>query len=163
MGVKLKNWEQAKRMLKDMDNRMTKKVIEGTMRKAAKPLVRSAKSKAPKGDTGNLRKSIGTFVSKSSERKKNLKAGIWAGPRTRGSHKGFHAHLIEFGTKKRKPTKGEYLVFEVDGVLVFAKEVAPVKPQPFMQPAYQESKGQMEQVMFKEFGNEFQKVAKKYK
>ncbi|UZS00265.1 HK97-gp10 family putative phage morphogenesis protein [Chondrinema litorale] len=140
----IKGLENAQKLLKGLDGKFTKKVIENTFRKSAQPLVKKAKELAPKGPTGNLKKSIGIFVSKGSERKRNLKAGLWVGPRVKGQSKGYHAHLVEFGTEDRTPKKGRFLVFEYNGVLVFAKRTEGMKPNPFMRPAWEQTKGQVE-------------------
>ena len=51
-------------------------------------------SSSIKDKTGNLRKSIGYDVYKN-------KAGVIVGARNKNGYKGYHANLIEFGTKNR--------------------------------------------------------------
>jgi hypothetical protein len=46
------------------------------------------------------------------------------GPRKRGGYKGFHGHLIEYGKTNRDGTKTE--------------------PDPFMEPSFNQTKGQIE-------------------
>lgn len=150
-------------MLKGLDNSLNKKIIEGTLRVSARPLVKRARDLAPVGPTGNLKKSIGIFVSRSSDRKANLKAGLWVGPRIRGKNKGYHAHMIEFGTEERRPKNGRFLVFEYNGVLVFAKKAKGMQPNPFMQPAYEQTKGQVANGIFDNIEKIFLREVKKAK
>lgn len=161
--IQLIGFEKVEGLLKEMDGKLTQKVIEGTFRKAAKPLIRSARQKAPEGPTGNLKKSIGVFPSKSSQRRAKEMAGIWVGPRLGKAYKGYHAHLIEFGTKDRTPKKGQFLVFEYQGRKVFAKRAKGISPKPFMQPAYNETYGEMVVIIEDEVENVFKKVYDKYK
>ena len=145
---KLDGIASVKKALMALDNATTKKVIEKTFRIAARPLVKKAKELAPPDKTGNLRESIGIFVSRAQDRKANLAAGIWVGPRIRGRYEGYHAHLIEFGTDERKPKHKKVLVFEYNGVKVFAKKTKGMKPRPFMGPAYDQTVGKVEDGVF---------------
>ena len=90
--------------------------------------VRLAKSKI-QDNTGNLRNSIG-FINRSSRGKYPSTRLI--GARVYGGFKGYHAHLLEYGTVKReyksKNNKSHYT------------GSSPAKP--FMRPAYDEGKQQ---------------------
>lgn len=65
----------------------------------------------------------------------------------KGATKAPHGHLVEFGTKARKPKRGKFLVFRDErnfglkgwktGDLVFVRMVRPMKAQPFFGPAVQ--------------------------
>lgn len=67
----------------------------------SKIIVNRAKLNAPEGPRGDLVDSIG------SVRMKRQGLGtVWTGARRRGGKKGFHAHLVEDGTKQRKTKKG---------------------------------------------------------
>lgn len=91
--------------------------------------VKLAKSKI-QDNTGNLRNSIG-FINRSSRGKYPSTRLI--GARVYGGFKGYHAHLLEFGTANRdyKSKKSGKSHFTGSG---------PAKP--FMRPAYDEGKQQ---------------------
>lgn len=73
-----------------------REVLLDAFEKATRPTVMAVKANAPvrSGGTGNLRKSIGLLVAK------NEIAVIIAARRNKG-YKGWHAHLVEFGTRQR--------------------------------------------------------------
>lgn len=73
-----------------------------------------------KDKTGNLRKSIGYSVYKN-------KAGVIVGARNKNGYKGYHANLIEFGTKNRwyKSKKGKI------------HETGSIKPKLFLRTAFE--------------------------
>lgn len=76
-----------------------------------------------KDKTGNLRKSIGYSVYKN-------KAGVIVGARNKNGYKGYHANLIEFGTKNRwyKSKKGKI------------HELGAIKPKLFLRTAFESNK-----------------------
>lgn len=164
-NLKLIGDDKVRNLLKGLDNKLNKKIIEGTFRKAARPLVRRAKSMAPVGQTGNLRKSIGVFVSRSSDRRSNLKAGLWVGPRTRGKYQGYHAHFIEFGTAQRQGPPNQKVIFKNRGVTVVIKkrDRGRMKPNPFMVPAYNQTRGEVQQGIFDNIEKIFLREIKKAK
>lgn len=67
----------------------------------SKIIVNRAKLNAPEGPRGDLVDSIGSVRLK----RKGL-GTVWTGPRRRGGKKGFHGHLVEYGTRQRKTKKG---------------------------------------------------------
>lgn len=75
-----------------------KQLLQDSGRKALRPYVRRARSAAPVGETGNLKRSIGIKSAKRS-------GVVFAGPR-RGKYKGYHAHMLEYGTKLRNTDSG---------------------------------------------------------
>ena len=159
-NFKLIGDQQLLAQLKRMEQATTQQVIEKSFRTAARPLVEKAKANAPMGETGNLKKSIGIFASRSQDRRSRIKAGLWVGPRIRGGFKGYHAHLVEFGTETRRPKNGAFLVFEYNGVKVFAKQAKGMTPNPFMIPAYNETKGTVERRIQEETRKNIQKAIK---
>lgn len=76
-----------------------------------------------KDKTGNLRNSIGYSVYKN-------KAGVIVGARNKNGYKGYHANLIEFGTKNRwyKSKKGKI------------HELGAIKPKLFLRTAFESNK-----------------------
>lgn len=162
-NFKIVGLDNLRDMLRSFDNVFQRKVIEDIFRAAAKPLIQKARQKAP-DDEGDLVKSLGTFTSRSQDRGIAIKGAIWAGPRTRGGFKGFHAHLIEFGTKERKPKGEAFAIFEYKGSIVYgAKRAKALSPKPFMQPAYNEAKSEMERIIKEDSAKILQKNFNKYR
>ena len=95
-------------------SRTVKSSMTKVLRKVAKPLVKVARSKAPKGSRdhkryvkgkggigtvivikkGNLSRSIGI-----RNNRKSKGAELFVGPRLGGKNDGYYAHMVEFGTK----------------------------------------------------------------
>jgi hypothetical protein len=117
VGIKFRSpdMDELKRELKKLgDNGIAAKHFAAAMRKALLPAKKALIARTPHGPTGNLRRAIRI---KTKTYKKN--GGAWAavGYTIKGSNpskalagsdsvrlatdRGFHAHLVEFGTKKR--------------------------------------------------------------
>lgn len=107
-GLKIQGLESLQKQLEQLTQATTKKVLRSSGRKALNVYVKDAKGKVPV-DTGNLKKSIGII---SAKRQGKEKVNLIAGPRRakgkemqvdgetvmKGEMKGYHAHLVEFGT-----------------------------------------------------------------
>jgi len=140
--------KELRKILEKLPEKVDVRLLNAAGRRAAKPLVRSARRKAP-SKTGNLRKSIGTRA----RRAENGVSTIVIGPRTgkRQKFDGWYAHFVEFGTrgivryntKHRK--KGQR--YKPDN-----------KAKPFMRPAYDQEKANM----MKEYEKEVAFVTQKY-
>lgn len=107
-------------VFKGMPLQITHRVMQAANADAAKVLVNKAKSLAPVR-RGVLVNSIGTI--KPTFRRSNEIGEVHTGPR-RGRYKGNHAHLVEYGTARRR--RG--------GIM-------PKKP--FMKPAYLATQNQI--------------------
>jgi HK97 gp10 family phage protein len=119
--------EQIDRVLKGLPLQLSDKVLQNAFADAAKPLVQTAQSLAPKL-TGGLSDSIGVVKEKSII---NRSIGeIQVGPRRKGKYKGFHAPWFEFGTSIRKTSSGA--------------NRGSIKPEPFMEPAFNQTNTQVE-------------------
>ncbi|RKD96782.1 HK97-gp10 family putative phage morphogenesis protein [Marinifilum flexuosum] len=141
--------------LKKLPHKMSSKMILKAQRKAAKPLVKSAQSKAPVSNItrvdwygkrrtihpGDLKKSIGTIKGRNK-----TNPTTFVGPKvSRGrkrKHDAWYAHFPEFGTDgytvKKGPLKGKFF---------------PGQPaQPYMRPAYDETKDEVLDVLGDELG-----------
>jgi HK97 gp10 family phage protein len=100
--------------------------------KAVVPLVNRAHYLAPVGKTGNLAESIGVVTAKHELFGNKSELGIInVGPRRKGKYKGFHGHLNEFGTETRHTKSGA--------------DKGIMKPKPFMEPAWEATKGEVEE------------------
>jgi len=71
-----------------------RKILIAAFRKATRPLSDLARSNAPVGKTGNLKRSIGQVPMRGE-------MGMWIGARVIGGYRGFHGHLVEDGTVDR--------------------------------------------------------------
>lgn len=109
-------------VLKGLPRQMQDSILKSAHADAAKPLIDTAKQIVPVGKTKNLQTSIG--VERISIKKTNEVGLIQVGPRRKSGYKGFHGHLIEFGKTNRDGTR--------------------TTPQPFMEPAFNQTKTQVE-------------------
>ncbi len=110
LEVNLKAWET---MLKKMPEKMRRKEIMKIIRNVSGPAEKAAKTEAAmiearawqehrRINSGNLERSIGRIQGKSKDF-----LNIQVAPRAKSGFKGFHAHLVHFGTKNRNNKKGQ--------------------------------------------------------
>jgi HK97 gp10 family phage protein len=107
VSYKLTGVKEIDNCLNAMSAEMQDKTLQSAAAAAAKPLVTKEKLLAPEGPTGNLVDSIGIVkggFSQVSSGKRDI-GSVIVGPR-RGRFKGNAAHLVEYGTKKRKNKTG---------------------------------------------------------
>lgn len=123
-------------VLKALPNTLTHKVLGAAHLAAARPLIDREHRLAPVGKTGALADSIGGVKTPMS--KANALGEVSVGPRRKRPHRGFHGHLVEKGTKQRATKKGAN------------RGVMPA--QPFAEPAFQQTKGEVEQNIVQEIG-----------
>ncbi|MGR3220734.1 MAG: HK97 gp10 family phage protein [Candidatus Anammoxibacter sp.] len=108
VSIKLNGQREISNLFKALPKIAKGKVLKKGLRKGARPIIKSARSKVPRFDFGNkkdsttLRKSIGVVIRK-GKRHKDHYAVI--GPRVGGANDGWFAHWIEYGTlsKRSKP------------------------------------------------------------
>ena len=90
------------RVLKALPDKTRRNVTRGAVSKAARIVVKEMKARAPVGPTGNLKASIGQIgVRDPGPQKLTRQVGALKGKGTR--FKGYHAHLVEFGTSVAAP------------------------------------------------------------
>lgn len=110
---------------------------------AARKIRDRAKSNVPVGKTRNLRKAI---VAKQARKRKDLGPAAYSLVNLfKGATKAPHGHLVEFGTKLRRPKRGKFLAFKDErnfglkgwksGDMVFVRQVRPMRPNPFFRTA----------------------------
>lgn len=126
-------------VLKGMPLQLQDRVLKNAHADAAKALVDTAQSIVPVGETGNLEKSIG--VERVSIKKVDAIGVVQVGPRRKGGYKGFHGHLIEFGKTNRDGTK--------------------TAPEPFMQPAFNQTKDVVERRIAESLGRKLYQFMKR--
>lgn len=116
-------------VLKRMPDVLTHRVLQSAHAESATPLVTAAHLLAPVGKTGNLADSIGVEKVPASAGTLGL---VNVGPRRKGGKKGHHGHLVEYGKTNRDGSKS--------------------KPKPFMEPAFERTKGEVEWSITKNIG-----------
>jgi len=127
------------RVLKGLPVQLQDRVLKNAHADAAKPLIATAKNIVPVGKTGNLKASIG--VERVSLKKSNAVGLVQVGPRRKGGSKGFHGHLIEYGKTNRDGSKS--------------------KPNPFMEPAFNQTKNQIESNIATSLGRKLNQFMKR--
>jgi HK97 gp10 family phage protein len=132
--------------LKAMRLELSHQVLGNAHLAAARPLIDREHLLAPVGETGNLAESIGG--EKVAIAKANSLGEVKVGPRRTGRYKGHHAHLVEKGTKRRYTDSGAN------------RGVMPAKP--FAEPAFEQTKGQVESNIGSEIGKRVYRAAKSH-
>ena len=124
---------------------------------AAKPLIEKAKLLAPEGPTGNLVDSIGIVKGRFNQVQSLQRevGAVTAGPR-RGKFKGYAAHLVEYGTKPRF-TKGKGKIRKVKNAFRGV-----MKKTPFMEPAFNATKGMIRAIYNTEAGKAVIRTIRRY-
>lgn len=144
-------------VLKGMPLQLSDKVLQSAHAAAAKPLIEKAKLIAPEGPTGNLVDSIGAVKGNFNQvASLQREVGqVTVGPRRGGRYKGYAGHLVEYGTKGRK-TKGKGNKRPVRNA---NRGVMPKKP--FMEPAFQSTKTEVESRIATEIGKKLSSFMKR--
>lgn len=104
--LKVTGVKEIDNVLKGMPLQLTDRVLQNASAAASKPLVEEAKLTAPEGPTGYLVDSIGVVRSRSSSIGNRELGLVKVGPRRGGKYRGYHAHLVEYGTGQRRNKKG---------------------------------------------------------
>ena len=139
-------------VLKNLPDAVSHKVLSAAHAAAAKPLVQREQLLAPEGPTGNLVDSIGvirTTLSKAGEI-----GEVKVGPRKGGRYKGYAGHLVEYGTNQRRTKgRGKYKKAANRGVM---------RAKPFAQPAFNQTKGEVEKRIGTEVAKSLNRTMKRY-
>lgn len=94
------------KQLEDLPRDISRKILTGALRKAARPIAKECRATAPVGPTGNLRNSFKVRVIPARILRRRFKvAGVYI--TSRASHAP-HAHLVEKGTGPRYTRSGRY-------------------------------------------------------
>ena len=126
------------KVLKGLPLQLQDRVLKAAHADAAKPLISAAKAIVPKGKTKNLVTSIG--VERVSMKKTDAIGLVQVGPRRKG-FKGQHGHWIEFGKTNRNGTR--------------------TTPSPFMEPAFNQTKGAVERGIAESVGKKLYQFMKR--
>jgi HK97 gp10 family phage protein len=144
--------------LNEVERKVRTKILRDALGEAARLILRSAKAKVPRGETGLLRRSLG--IKMKVYRKSGAVVAL-VGPRTgfRKSKGGrvrtalgdkfaaagvkphLYAHLVEKGRRAVTVQTAKVLS---DGSVIFGRRVAAVPARPFLRPAFDENKAAAE-------------------
>tara|TARA_R110000824_G_scaffold56857_2_gene155169 strand:- start:4341 stop:4883 length:543 start_codon:yes stop_codon:yes gene_type:complete len=91
--------KEVERALKMFEHKVSKKVIKKAMTRTTAMFRKEVRRRTPKGNTGNLRKSVTSKVKRFGSRKGMLWGSVFF--QRGGGKKGYHAHFIESGTSQR--------------------------------------------------------------
>ena len=164
-NFELDGFKEVENALKKLPEAMRVKTLLKAERKAAKPLIKAARNRVPTSKVkrvewwgkkrtilpGVLKKSIGMIANR-----KGRYPSINVGPRTsKGKRKSkwdaWWAHFVEFGTNGFTIGKGKKA----------GRFIAGQAAQPFMRPAYDETKDKIPEIMADELGKEVMKIFNK--
>lgn len=135
VNISVSGVEKIDKVLRGLSPSLTHNLLANVHTIAARPFIERAKLFAPLGVTGNLTRSIGS--ERESFGKSDALGMVKAGVR-RGRYKGNHGHLIEYGTRARVTRAGANRGF--------------VKAHPFVRPAFEQTKTQVERIIAFETG-----------
>jgi len=127
LSVKLEGAAELSDKLEKMAGSVHAQHVESTLLKAAKIVAEAARNKAPRGPTGNLKRSL---VAKLLKRRGTHPATAIAAVDRK---KAPHAYLVEYGTSERYKKTGQYT-----GIMA---------AHPFFRPAWDEKKPEVERML----------------
>jgi HK97 gp10 family phage protein len=133
-------------VLRALPRELTHQVLGAAHLAAAKPLIEREHLLAPVGETGNLAESIGGV--KTPLKKASEIGEVQVGPRRTRDKRGHHGHLVEKGTKKRRTKSGAN------------RGIMPA--QPFAEPAFEQTKHQVEKNIANEVGRVVWRTMKRH-
>ena len=130
-------------LLKNMEElptvAMKKTVVRNALKKSLAPVLDAAKQSVPKGETGNLARSLKIGKIKPSQRRGKPRdrttVTAYVGPTAP------HAHLVEFGTKER--TLKSPVAAPIGGGVVTVRTTGRMPANPFLRNAWDTRKGQL--------------------
>ena len=154
--VKMQGSEEMKKILKEFRNdTFKKKVLTSTYRKAGKPFIELAKAKAPVAEDWVFRKQSkkGQQSSAQAIAPGTLRESI--GAWTYGKLNQPHLFLGVRTGKRAKKNDGWFFKFLEFGTVY-------INPQPFLQPAWDNTKGAISNAAISSFGKTFKRFKRNY-
>lgn len=158
---KLDGYDEARAVIEKLDRVTQKKVVLSILRKASRPIVRSAQGKA---------QTVSVRMAKSIRFRQIRSAKKISGSIKPGGKDAWFAHFVEFGTSGIIKKGGGYKR-ESDNP-AFARWVGKLargarfrkdQPErPFMRPAIDEQESNTKNIMINSFKNEIQTVIRKF-
>lgn len=119
MDMRIEGMADLEKQLKDLEKSLNPDKVEPILLDGAKDLAAAMKANAPKGPTGNLKKSIKAKLLKQYAGHPAAGAGV-------DRKKAPHAHLVEYGTAQRHQKSG--------------KSTGTMPSKPFLRPAWDANK-----------------------
>ena len=109
------------KLFKQLPDKFQERTVVSGLKKAAKPIQDEAKSILKQHKySGNLEHSIGTQIGKI----RSLRPYVVVTPRKSRVFKGYHAHLVELGTKPGvRKTTGSFKITGADGRVHVIKQI----------------------------------------
>jgi HK97 gp10 family phage protein len=157
----LDGYNEAKKMLQELDKVTQKKVVLSVLRKSSRPIINSAKSKVRPTS-----KRVASSIRFSQIRSAKKIAGSI---KPRGKDAWF-AHFIEFGTSGIVKKAGGYKRSSDNPAFGWVGKLARGRryrvdqtEKPFMRPAIAEKKGETKRLINRGFIDDIQKLIKKFK
>jgi HK97 gp10 family phage protein len=112
--------KEVQQLLDALPKRLGEKTLSKVLRRAARPLIDRGKELVSRDD-GDVAKSLGVIAGRGAGRGQS----VYVGPRRSGIFKGYHAHLLEYGTAPRVRKDG--------------KSTGTMPARPFWRPAYDQT------------------------
>ena len=97
--VDVQGLKDLNKLLKQLPNKTQAKVMKDAVRKSLQPMNRSAKSKVPKGGTGDLKKALGVVFNKQYSKDDHIEYMVTV-RRGKKFPAGRYGHMVEKGTSK---------------------------------------------------------------
>lgn len=156
--IDIEGYQQARQILEQLPVTVQKKMFVVALRSGAKPLIKSARSKAPV-KSGLLKKSIRAVRAKSAKKRETavLVLPVFAQYKKSKKVNAYYGHILHAGTGPRETKKP--VVTTIGGRIVnFGTNRGSVAPNPYLLDAYNENK----QHMIDGFGNEMAQAITKF-
>jgi HK97 gp10 family phage protein len=139
--MEIKGIEEVADLLLTVTPRESRNILRRTTVTIARTVRDEVRKRAPVGPTGNLQRSIKS--KRNSDERTLISAQVYADRSGGRSGKGYHSHLVEFGTRPRQKQSGAY------------SGVGPA--QPFINPAADSLRGEIPGMYRDQFGRELEK------
>lgn len=149
--VQVTGLRELERTLRMVGEKMRKKILRKAMRKGALPIAKAARARAPRDrkHEGKIAKDLrGIALHRSiAVRSARKRRGGQEDLSVRVTATVPHAHLVEYGTGPRYHADGKY--------------VGQAPAQPFMRPAFEETKGQAQAIVAREIAAGIEREVRK--
>ena len=156
MDITLVGDEELQKILKQLDYKTQHKFLKRVVNDAGqKTVVKDLKRDSPRGETGNLRRSMGTVRGKSRRN-----ATVFAGPRMGGKHKGWVANILENAKPNRRYPKNAKALKIGDN---YVKSVGPIKKKTTFRQTIKAAMPAAERHMIKSVRTILEREIRKYK
>ena len=152
IGITVTGSKQLDALFKALPDQMVKKVMRAALLKSGKPILVAAKKLVPvsKGKPAKGRKHLKQALAVNPANRRDERRGeikVLVGARRAKPYKGFHAFLVEHGTKDRRTKKGAFR--------------GRSRAQPFLGPAVKSQGRKQHQVLRRETAIRLVKLARK--